>query len=166
MKTLNKNAQGYGYKYTDLAEIHRYLELNEIEYIQYIEPEFTDGEIVDYVMTVPIIDGERKDPIRGCRVIRADLDGKKNPAQEYGSALTYARRYSLLMAFGLATADDDAQRLTEYKGFIGEEKAKDLLDEILSAGKSPDYICRYYKVATLSELTDDQLIKVREYLKK
>jgi hypothetical protein len=36
----------------------------------------------------------------------------KNPAQDYGSALTYARRYSLLLAFGLATSDDDAATLT------------------------------------------------------
>ena len=39
----------------------------------------------------------------------------KNPAQDYGSALTYARRYSLLLAFGLATADDDGAALTSDK---------------------------------------------------
>src|SRR5690606_15187526 len=31
----------------------------------------------------------------------------KNNAQGYGSAQTYARRYGLQMAFGLATEDDD-----------------------------------------------------------
>jgi hypothetical protein len=63
-------------------------------------------------MTVPIIGGEEKAPRRGCRVVQATLQGVKNPAQEQGSALTYARRYSLLMAFGLATEDDDAASLT------------------------------------------------------
>jgi hypothetical protein len=39
----------------------------------------------------------------------------KNPAQDYGSALTYARRYSLLLAFGLATTDDDGATLNQVK---------------------------------------------------
>ena len=51
---IKKNASGYGYKYTDLAEIHNYLEANGMRYYQYIEP--VDG--VDYIMTVPIIDGK------------------------------------------------------------------------------------------------------------
>ena len=64
-------------------------------------------------MTVKINDkNEESKPIRGCRVVQATLSGKSNPAQEQGSALTYARRYSLLLAYGLATTDDDAQCLT------------------------------------------------------
>lgn len=31
---LTKNKQGYGYKYTDLAQIHEYLESNNFRYIQ------------------------------------------------------------------------------------------------------------------------------------
>lgn len=105
---VNKNQDGYGYKYTDIAEIHRYLEQNNMSYYQYIDRIDND----DYVMTVKIIDGQEKEPLRGCRVVNATLSGIKNPAQEQGSALTYARRYSLLMAFGLATDDDDAQSLS------------------------------------------------------
>ena len=107
--TIGKNAQGYGYKYTDLAHIHEWLEANNLSYYQYIEAE--NG--VDYVVTVKIVNGEEKPPLRGCRVVQATLSGKSNAAQEQGSALTYARRYSLLMAFGLATDDDDAESLTK-----------------------------------------------------
>ena len=57
-------------------------------------------------------DGE---PVQGCKVVDATLMGVNNPAQQQGSALTYARRYSLLMAYGLATEDDDAQSLTKPK---------------------------------------------------
>ena len=46
---LNKNKEGYSYQYTDLAEIHRYLEENNLRYYQYIER--IDGD--DYIMTVP-----------------------------------------------------------------------------------------------------------------
>lgn len=102
---LQKNKDGYGYKYTDLAEVHEYLERNNMKYYQYIE--IINGN--DYIMTVPIIDGKAQEPRRGVRVVNAVLSGIKNPAQEQGSAITYARRYSLLMAFGLATEDNDAQ---------------------------------------------------------
>ncbi len=105
---IGKNKQGYGYKYTDLAHIHDYLEQIGATYYQYIER--VEGD--DYVFTVPTIDGKELEPRRGCRVVQATLSGKNNPAQEQGSALTYARRYSLLMAFGLATDDDDGEALT------------------------------------------------------
>ena len=32
--TLKKNKDGYGYKYTELAEIHKYLEENNMKYYQ------------------------------------------------------------------------------------------------------------------------------------
>lgn len=105
---LIKNKQGYGYKYTDLAQIHEYLEQNNMKYYQYIEA--LDGK--DYIVTVPIIDGKEMQHRRGVQIVNATLNGMKNPAQEQGSATTYARRYSLLMAFGLATEDDDGASLT------------------------------------------------------
>jgi hypothetical protein len=109
--TVSKNKQGYGYKYTDLAQIHEYLESINAKYYQYVDRIDSD----DYIMTVPIIDGKELQPRRGVRIVDAVLTGIKNPAQEQGSATTYARRYSLLMAFGLATEDDDAASLTQQK---------------------------------------------------
>jgi hypothetical protein len=55
--------------------------------------------------------------------------GKQDP-QGYGSALTYARRYSLLAATGLAPEDDDgnsASRKTEIKSTVNESQIADLL---------------------------------------
>ncbi len=109
--TIKKNAKGYNYKYSDIAEIHSWLEEMGYTYYQYIE---RDGED-DYIYTVPIINGEEKAPRRGCKIVIAPFDKKSNPAQEQGSGITYARRYSLLMAFGLATTDDDAQCMTREK---------------------------------------------------
>ena len=108
MDTLSKNAKGYNYKYTDLAEIHSYLESKGLSYYQFVD--VIDGN--DYIMTVIVKDGSQTEPIRGCRVVQATLSGNNNPAQEQGSALSYARRYSLLMAFGLCTSDDDAEMLS------------------------------------------------------
>lgn len=109
---LNRNNSSYGYKYTDLAEIHRYLEEINARYIQKIQRIEND----DYIFTKRCFSNKWEDEwLQGCRVVQATLQGIKNPAQEQGSALTYARRYSLCMAFGLATEDDDAQSLSKPK---------------------------------------------------
>lgn len=140
---LKKNKEGYGYKYTELAEIHRYLEENNMSYYQYTERIEKD----DYIMTVKIINGEEKPPLRGCRVVDATLQGIKNPAQEQGSALTYARRYSLLMAFGLATEDDDAQSLTKPN------------EEIKTLEEAENYTITFgkYNGKTLKEIWNDDI---------
>ena len=109
---LKKNKEGYGYKYTELAEIHNYLEGINAKYIQFIKRIDND----DYIMTKRCFNDKwEEEALQGCKVVQATLSGKSNPAQEQGSALTYARRYSLLMAFGLATEDDDAESLTKTR---------------------------------------------------
>lgn len=109
MNIINKNKDGYGYKYTDLAEINKYCETQGITYYQEIET--NESNLNDYIITTIIKDG-KETKYRGCKIVDAVLSGIKNPVQEYGSSLTYCRRYSLLMALGLATDDDDAQCIT------------------------------------------------------
>jgi len=113
-KTVNvetKKGGSYAYKYTELADINQYIETIGETYYQFIERIDND----DYIMTVRQKGGNETKPIRGCRIVQANLENYSNPAQEQGSALTYARRYSLLMAYGLATEDDDAQSLSKSK---------------------------------------------------
>lgn len=144
---ISKNTKGYGYKYTDLAGIHEYLEERGIGYYQEIEKDENGQE---YIVTIPVVDGKELPSRKGCKVVDAPLANKSNPAQEYGSALTYARRYSLLMAFGLATEDDDAESLTRKK-----TKSKKRNEENTVKG-----ITKEQYIELIKFYTDDELIEI------
>ena len=109
--TITKKTEGYGYKYTELADINKYCEENDIRYYQEIETNEVNQK--DYIITYLIYGDKDKTRHRGCQIVEARLSGINNPVQAYGSSLTYCRRYSLLMALGLATEDDDGASLSE-----------------------------------------------------
>lgn len=58
----------------------------------------------------------------------------KNDAQGYGSALTYARRYSLMTAFGVCPEDDDGNAASanpkDAPVFVTKEQAKEIANLI------------------------------------
>ena len=115
---LAKRTEGYSYKYVELADINKYCEDNGIRYYQEVETSEINQK--DYIITYIEKDG-KVEKHRGCQIVEAILQGIKNPVQEYGSSLTYCRRYSLLMALGLATEDDDGASLTIKKEATKEE---------------------------------------------
>lgn len=139
--TIKKNKEGYGYTYTDISAINKYCEENGITYYQ--EVETCEVNSRDYIITYLTENNETK-RYRGCQIVQATLQGIKNPVQEYGSSLTYCRRYSLLMALGLATDDNDAQDLTISTINTKEDALKMTID----FGK--------YKGKTLNDIQDDE----------
>lgn len=152
--TVSKNktakiGEKYSYKYVDIAQIHEYLDSIGMHYYQFIDR--IDGD--DYIMTVKVDkDGNEWLPLRGCRVVDATLVGVSNPAQEQGSALTYARRYSLLMAFGLATEDDDARSMSKPK------------EERKVTERQLDILRRYYTGENLVKLLESNGVEKLEDL--
>lgn len=122
---IKKNAKGYGYNYTDLAAVNQYIEeLGEV-YEQYTKTDEFDHNEYVWTKRIDAETGETIIDLRGAKVVQATLsNGKQNPAQAYGSSLTYARRYSLLMAYGLATTDDDAESLTIPDGYMQQPVTK------------------------------------------
>ena len=65
---LNKNKKGYGYEYTDLAQINKLIEENGQSYYQFIDS--VDGN--DYIWTVKVDEeGKESKPIRGCKVLES-----------------------------------------------------------------------------------------------
>lgn len=162
-KLVKKNTKGYNYKYADISEVHKFLDDNGWDYYQYIE--VIEGN--DYIMTVPIINGDEQPARRGCRVVNATLKGTDNPAQEHGSAITYARRYSLLMAFGLATTDDDASCMSRPKN---EKVSKNHINAIVAKcnEKSVDIakILTTYSIDKIEDLTVTNWISAMNRLEK
>lgn len=149
--TIAKKTEGYGYKYTELADINKYCEERHIGYYQAVETSEINQK--DYIVTT-IVDDEGKElrKVRGCQIVEAVLQGIKNPVQEYGSSLTYCRRYSLLMALGLATEDDDGASFTQIK----EATQESANQWTFSFGK--------YKGQTMSEVLDNDPDYMKWYI--
>lgn len=162
-QTIKKNATGHNYKYTDLAAVNEYIaELGE-SYYQYTETLLSStGEAYDYIHTVRIkADGTEKD-IRGCKIINGELHGVSNSAQEAGSGLTYARRYSLYMAYGLATEDDDAQSLSKPKasGKLDFDEFRASLKDLTT----DELRKKYVEIATNKNYTDNQKAALKKII--
>ena len=98
-------------KYADLASVVEAIRsafaANGLSYIQSVEP--SDKDEVRVETTILHSSGEWI----GCGVLA--LPVSKVDAQGYGSALTYARRYSLSAATGVAPEDDDGNAATVAK---------------------------------------------------
>lgn len=72
--TIAKKTEGYGYKYTELADINKYCEMNNIRYYQEIET--CEINQKDYIITYIIID-DKIEKHRGCQIVEAILQGIK-----------------------------------------------------------------------------------------
>ncbi len=150
-KVLANKSDGYKYHYTSLSDIviagydlppMRIATLTNNNG----DPVIVDGRPVEYIEVerrITKINGlnsletESVEWIRGARVvIPKQAEGAKdnktmNDAQLYGSAITYARRYTAMLFFGIACDDDDkleiktkeeaqAQELAEMKEDLAE----------------------------------------------
>lgn len=125
-KVLGNKSDGYKYHYTSLSDIviagydlppMRVATLTNNNG----DPVIVDGRPVEYIEAERNFgyveeNGEivtKSEWIRGARVvIPKQAEGAKdnktmNDAQLYGSAITYARRYTAMLFFGIACDDDD-----------------------------------------------------------
>lgn len=153
-RVIKNNTQGYGYKYATLADIA----------IQgYDIPLMKTGteNDKDYVYWK---DGEEW--LRGAQIVIPQSKGM-NEAQLYGSALTYAKRQTTLMANRLAT-DDDVQ--IEKENLFNEptpQDIKDLANEFrqLYTNEEQVRILNGMKVTEPEKLGYDNLSKYVNYKK-
>lgn len=168
--TIAKKSEGYGYKYTELADINKYCEENDIRYYQEVETSEINQK--DYIVTY-VTKEDKTTKHRGCQVVDAVLQGIKNPVQEYGSSLTYCRRYSLLMALGLATEDDDGAKCGKKVEKSDGSQRVALINRVneleLELDIPHEKTLEVYKVKSNNQMTDSQLqecIKRMEQVKE
>jgi len=105
------------------------------------------------------------------------VPASKNDAQAYGSAMTYARRYSLQTAFGVCPEDDDGNAATTHSKAQAASKptmeppcsAVDvarIIELAEAAGVSLDVIKDSYLVDDIAKLNATQALKTINNLKK
>ena len=109
---VKSDSKGYGYKYASLADI-----AEQGFDIPKMKTGTDNGK--EYVY---YFDAEIKEWIRGAEIVVPDQMKGANKTQMYGSALTYARRYTVMMADCLASQEDkEIESQEEQKSGIFDE---------------------------------------------
>ena len=98
----------------------------------------------------------------------------KSDPQGYASALTYARRYSLMAACGIAPEDDDGNQASKQKpnlpikSHVEPEKLGLLIDKMRTA-ENKDQLIASYKIAFQAchseKQWEDMVVKVKDEMK-
>ena len=93
-KIVKNASKGYGYTYSNLADLARAgIDIPPMKTEKVGEDEY-------------VFDKIGNEWIQGAKVVEMEMKGM-NAAQAYGSALTYARRYTVQLVMGIACDDDD-----------------------------------------------------------
>lgn len=154
-KQIVKNAsKGYNYKYSNLADLAR----AGVE-IPPMRTERVDG--YEYVFAKV-----GNEWIQGARVVELTTNGM-NPAQAYGAALTYARRYTVQLVQAIACDDDDALEAHTAEDRKNFSKAKtnygidfDEVKEALEVIDDAESLRAYYEEIKAKNLSDKQMVAI------
>lgn len=159
-KTNTAKVGAYSYNYADLGDTLTYVRPVLARHGLGVSQEVSgDGATITVVTVIWHESGETyRTP---GLTLRAGVT-----AQETGSAITYARRYSLLPALGLATEDDDGAQANRQqlaatalaKNTIDRlrmAKGKPVVDEVKALAAATDKYMETLGPKTLRELADD-----------
>jgi hypothetical protein len=154
IKDAAKSIQAYNYKYADLASVLQIvrpaLSSNGIAVLQ--DTETLPNASISVTTRLLHVSGQWVESSPLALVIEA----KKglSAAQNAGSVVTYARRYSLAALVGLAQEDDDASAGKEAPPaeVISEAQLSTLRDLLAAAGKAEADVAKAMGVASLDLL--------------
>ena len=155
-KVVVNSSQGYGYSYASLGDIAKQ---------GFTLPKMktgTEGE-KEYIF---YYDAELKEWMRGAEIVVPESKGM-NKAQLYGSALTYARRYTALLSLQLA-CDDDKELESKPKSGIFDEpiptkNLKSLADDFKKVvpAEAQEYI---FKQLNVKRAEDLGIVNLQRYI--
>lgn len=136
---VKNNSEGYGYNYASLSDIAKQgyeipkmkvINTNNIDYVYYFDKELNDWQ-------------------QGARIVVPSSKGM-NEAQLYGSALTYARRYTVQLALGLA-CDDDKEIENIGKQEVATPKQIEMLEKYYQ-GEQLKKLLAYNKISNIEDM--------------
>ena len=132
-------------RYADLAAcIEAVMDALNVNGIGLIQRSYDCGQAGVMVETVFV---HESGEVMECGILQ--VPASKQDPQGYGSALTYARRYSLMAACGIAPEDDDgnsASRRTEIKSTVDEHRIADLM-AAMDECNNLEHLQKTYKAA-------------------
>lgn len=161
---VKNNSTGYGYSYASLSDIAKQgYEIPKMcvrkdesgeEYVWY-----WDETIIEDPTAETVDKHHRVGWVQGAKVVIPENE-RMNKAQLYGAALTYARRYTALLALQLACEDDktieDIDENGERKTYPKcSKKQAEYLEKLYDAENIAKMLA-FYKVEQLSDLNTNQ----------
>ena len=177
---VTKNAAGMGYRYSDLLNVAKAVTDAGIEFRQHtIWSAEAGGWVVETKVRFPGEDkfGDWDSPVPIIAGAKMSRQGKRilSDMQEYQSAQTSARRYSLQIATNAIPDDDDAASAgasnnnpSQVDG-ITEAQCATMLSEAKAKGMNAAVICKQVTGTNLSspmQLTEDQYTQVMSIIKE
>lgn len=98
------------------------------------------------------------------------VPANKADAQGFGSALTYARRYALVTAFGVPVEDDDGNAASKSKaeapGKINDADWSYLVQLVETTGTDAAKLCQAYNAESLRDFTPQNYADAKVILEK
>ena len=159
--TKNQTAKGkITYDYADLANVTAFLSAQGERWEQ---ETVTDENGNDYIVTIKLDkNGNEIKRLRGSKIESTGLsDNNTNLQQQRGACETYARRTSLCMAYGLATADDDGNSLNYLPQTISARNYATLTSMITM--EQEESICKKNGIKELFDLPNK---RAESYIKQ
>lgn len=91
----------------------------------------------------------------------------KNDPQAAGSAITYARRYSLQSMAGIPAVDDDGEMaMVRSKSYINDRQYKEIKELFVKSDTQEDKFCKAFNIEKLDDLESSYYNKAKSMLNR
>lgn len=170
IESVNKDKQGYGYKYADLGSclqaVKKPLRNNGLSISQLGTCDDTNKQ-----MLVTLLMHESGQWLKSIFSVESVELKQCNSLQNLGASLTYMRRYALSAIIGLTQEDDDAQSLTKNSNKVKEDPIPSIAAEVrclISEEKEQEAyaLCESLAISEKHKLWSLLNLEEREILKK